>query len=232
MSGIVLLGGGGHCRAVLGVLERLGEYEVHGISDLAEMKGQHVLPGYPIDLVDSDLEKIYPQTRQAFVSLGDKLILRRTLYRLATDIGYVLPALISPTSFVSRHAQVGPGALVMHGAVVSTASRVGANAILNTGSIVEHDCEVGDHSHIAPGAVLCGRVWIGELTLVGANSVVLPGVRIGHHVVLGAGSVVTKDVPDNVYVAGNPARLLSQSQQQRQLTAGQRTQQGSNEIGL
>ncbi len=43
---------------------------------------------------------------------------------------------------------------------------------------------------------------------VGANSIVLPGVRVGVNAVVGAGSVVTKDVPDGVVVAGNPARRI------------------------
>ncbi len=36
----------------------------------------------------------------------------------------------------------------------------------------------------------------------------LPGVTIGDNVVVGAGAVVTKDVPSNVMVAGNPARVI------------------------
>ncbi len=43
---------------------------------------------------------------------------------------------------------------------------------------------------------------------VGAHSVILPGVSVGQNVAIGAGSVVTKDVPANVIVAGNPARVV------------------------
>ncbi|HAI40259.1 MAG TPA: acyltransferase, partial [Maribacter sp.] len=43
---------------------------------------------------------------------------------------------------------------------------------------------------------------------VGANAILLPGVTIGHNSIVGAGSIVTKDVPDNVVVAGNPAKVL------------------------
>ncbi len=41
-----------------------------------------------------------------------------------------------------------------------------------------------------------------------ANVVVLPGVTIGHDAVIGAGSVVTKDIPPNVFAAGNPCRVV------------------------
>jgi maltose O-acetyltransferase len=39
---------------------------------------------------------------------------------------------------------------------------------------------------------------------------ILPGVTIGNGVTIGAGSVVTKNVPDNVVVAGNPAKIIKQ----------------------
>jgi acetyltransferase-like isoleucine patch superfamily enzyme len=44
---------------------------------------------------------------------------------------------------------------------------------------------------------------------VGAT--ILPGVRIGDEVIVGAGSVVTRDVPSNVIVAGNPARIIREN---------------------
>lgn len=49
---------------------------------------------------------------------------------------------------------------------------------------------------------------IGEDCWFGGNCIVLPGVTIGRGVTVGAGSVVTKNVPDFVVVAGNPARIL------------------------
>jgi len=43
---------------------------------------------------------------------------------------------------------------------------------------------------------------------VGAGAVVLPGVTIGERAMVGAGAVVTKDVPPDVVVVGNPARVM------------------------
>ncbi len=51
-------------------------------------------------------------------------------------------------------------------------------------------------------------VHIGRNCWFGAGCIVLPGVTIGDNVVVGAGSVVTKDIPSNVVVVGNPARIL------------------------
>ena len=51
-------------------------------------------------------------------------------------------------------------------------------------------------------------VVIGSDVWVGGGAIILPGVRIGSRAVIGAGSVVTRDVPDGVFAAGNPCRVI------------------------
>ena len=51
-------------------------------------------------------------------------------------------------------------------------------------------------------------VEIGEDVWVGGGAIILPGVRIGARTVIGAGSVVTRDIPDDVFAAGNPCRVI------------------------
>ncbi len=49
---------------------------------------------------------------------------------------------------------------------------------------------------------------IGSGCFIGANAVILRGVTIGDNVIIGAGSVVTKDIPDNLFAAGVPAKVM------------------------
>jgi maltose O-acetyltransferase len=49
---------------------------------------------------------------------------------------------------------------------------------------------------------------IGADVWVGGGALILPGVRIGSRSVIGAGSVVTRDIPDDVFAAGNPCRVI------------------------
>lgn len=58
------------------------------------------------------------------------------------------------------------------------------------------------------GYTKIGNVTIGNNVFVGAQSVILPNVTIGNNVVIGANSTVTSNIPDNVVVAGSPARVL------------------------
>jgi maltose O-acetyltransferase len=51
-------------------------------------------------------------------------------------------------------------------------------------------------------------VTIGDDVWVGGGAIILPGVTIGSRSVIGAGSIVTRDVPDGVFAAGNPCRVI------------------------
>jgi len=70
--------------------------------------------------------------------------------------------------------------------------------------ILAHDASM----HRYFGLARIGKVEIGDRVFIGAGSIVLPGVSIGCDVIIGAGSVVSRDIPDNVVAAGNPARML------------------------
>jgi len=49
---------------------------------------------------------------------------------------------------------------------------------------------------------------IGDNVWIGGGAILLPGISIGHNTTIGAGSVVTKDVPDDVFAAGNPCKVI------------------------
>lgn len=66
----------------------------------------------------------------------------------------------------------------------------------------------------AKGLEFARPVTIGDDVWIGGSVVVCPGVTIGNRTVIGAGSVVTKDIPSDVFAAGNPCRVI------RDLTPG------------
>jgi len=102
---------------------------------------------------------------------------------------------------------VRDGSQVMMGAVVQVGTYIGKHCIINTSASIDHDCVLEDFTFIGPNATLCGEVHIGEGSFIGAGSVILPGIKIGKNCMIGAGSVVTKDIPNNVTVYGNPAKI-------------------------
>jgi len=65
-----------------------------------------------------------------------------------------------------------------------------------------------DHRERAAGLEYAKPVTIGDDVWIGGSAVVCPGVTIGDRSVIGAGSVVTRDIPSDVFAAGNPCREI------------------------
>ena len=65
-----------------------------------------------------------------------------------------------------------------------------------------------DYKERASGLEFAKPITIGEDVWVGGSAIICPGVTIGDRVVIGAGSVVTKDIPSDVFAAGNPCKVI------------------------
>jgi len=65
-----------------------------------------------------------------------------------------------------------------------------------------------NHKQRASGLELAKPITIGEDVWIGGSAVICPGVTIGDRSVIGAGSVVTKNIPADVFAAGNPCRVI------------------------
>jgi maltose O-acetyltransferase len=65
-----------------------------------------------------------------------------------------------------------------------------------------------DHERRREGWERPAPITIGANAWLGGGVIVCPGVTIGENAVIGAGSVVLRDIPDRVFAAGNPARVI------------------------
>lgn len=125
-------------------------------------------------------------------------------------------ARIEPGAVIRDQVTIGDNAVIMMGAVINIGAEIGAGTMIDMGAILGGRATVGTNSHIGAGAVLAGviepasaePVRIGNDVLVGANAVVIEGVQVGNGSVVAAGAIVTQDVPENVVVAGVPARII------------------------
>lgn len=211
---IIGLGAGGHAKVVIEILRLTGQYNFIGLLDMRrELWGTQVLD-VPVLGDDSMLPKIQSQgVRDAFIGVGaaGDTRPRQQVFESLQSAGFRIVSVVHPGATLSPSARVGPGLSIMAGAVVNASVRIGKNVIVNTGAIIEHDCVIGNHVHIATGARLGGNVTVGAGTHIGLGGCVRQGIRIGRHVIVGAGAVAINDIPDNLVVAGVPARELMKS---------------------
>jgi len=203
VSKILLLGGGGHCKACIDVIETERIYSVSGILVASDDPARELL-GYPVLGHDSDLPALLANAQAALVTVGQikSPDTRVRLFNALAATGLALPVITSPTAHRSRHSSVGRGTILMHGVVVNTNATIGDNCIINSQALIEHDAEIGDHCHVSTGARVNGGVVVGERSFVGSGVVIKQGVRIGANVVIGAGQTVLKDLPDGSWVMG------------------------------
>lgn len=169
---LLLIGGGGHCKSCIDVIEQEGCFEIGGILDKKEHVGRTVL-GYEIIGSDEDFELLRKQFGYALITLGQikSAAIRNNLYRQLKTHGYVFPVVISPRAYVSKYASIGAGTIVMHDVLVNAGASIGKNCIINSKALVEHDVIVEDFCHISTAAVLNGGTVVKRGSFFGSNAV-------------------------------------------------------------
>jgi len=195
MDKIILIGGGGHCKSCIDVIEQQGKYQIAGIVDMPEKLHQKVL-GYEIIATDDDLSRLVNEYENFLITLGQikNPEKRIRIFQTLKESGAKLPVIISPLAYVSKHAEIGDGTIIMHHALINAGAKIGSNCIINSKALIEHDATIGDHCHIATGAVINGGVKVGSETFFGSNAVCKEYIEIGKNTVIGCGAKIIKNV--------------------------------------
>lgn len=184
----------------------------HGkvVADIIRCSG-HTLVGWIDDKPSADtllwdrFRSLHPDGTIA-LGIGEN-IARESIAKKVGEAGYSLATLIHPSAVISDSAIIKEGSVIMPLAVVNADAHIGEGCIVNSGAIVEHDCVLENYVHLSPNATLAGGVQIKNRTHVGMGALILQNITVGAGSVVAAGSVVTKDVSDNVLVAGVPALI-------------------------
>lgn len=125
---------------------------------------------------------------------------------------------------IGDNTKIGPFVEIQKNAFIGSSCKIQSHTFICEGVTIEDDVFVGHGvmftNDIYPratgstGALQTEADWKVIPTLVkkgasiGSNATILCGITIGANSIIGAGSVVTKDIPDNVIAAGNPARVI------------------------
>ena len=207
----ILLGSGGHARALLGLIRECGLPLMGCVSPQPpDSKWQKECPW----LGDDDaLEGFIKQSVKVVNGIGStrSTALRRNIFNKIRQRGFYFGSLVHPSAIIAQEVMFSEGVQVFPRVIIQPGVKIADNVLLNSGCIIEHECEIGAHSHIAPGAVLSGGVIVGVGVHLGASSAIIQGARIGDNAIVGMGAVVLNDVPDNTIVVGNPARTLNRT---------------------
>ena len=191
MKKIILIGGGGHCKSVIDVIEQENKFQIAGIVDKHELLDSKIL-GYQVIGNDSDLEKLSKKYKYALITIGQikSVSPRLKLFALIKKLGFFMPYIISPNAYVSKHSKVGNGTVLMHNVVINTNVYIGENCIINSKALIEHDCIIDNHCHISTNAIINGGVKIGAESFVGSNVTTKNNIRIKKKSFIKAGTLI------------------------------------------
>ncbi|MEO0772399.1 MAG: sugar O-acetyltransferase [Pseudomonadota bacterium] len=150
----------------------------------------------------------------------DETVLRRqVLEDLLDDVGEGV--WIEPPFFCDYgdNIRLGAGVFINLNCVILDGAKVeiGAGTLLGPGVQIyatshplDPDARIYDKGGVPAYRTVAAPVTIGEKVWIGGGVLILPGVEIGQGTTVGAGSVVTESLPERVFAAGNPARILRQ----------------------
>jgi acetyltransferase-like isoleucine patch superfamily enzyme len=127
-------------------------------------------------------------------------------------------AVYNPVAYARRIGVVIQGRVKIYGSSYAMFSSepylvtLGDNVYISVNArFVCHDGSTLPFRKDIPDLELAGEIVVGDNVFVGMGALILPNVKIGNNCIIGANSVVTKNVPDGVIVAGNPARIVRQT---------------------
>lgn len=191
MKQLLLIGAGGHCKACIDVIEQIGKWQIVGVIDRKDSGVEEVL-GYPVIGCDDDLVELRQKYDYAFVTVGQirSAEIKIKLFNRLRTLGFKQPGLVSPLAYVSKHATIGEGTIVMHYSMVNAAAKIGENCIINSKALVEHDVLIENHCHISTGAIINGGVSVGKKSFIGSQATTRQNLIIPPKSFINAGSLV------------------------------------------
>lgn len=194
MDRVIIIGAGGHCRAILSILRDTGLMESEGIYDIGTPRHNEKIMGVPVMGNILSFEKCLDiQNKSVILAIGDNKQ-RRYWFDKLNNLGCHFPNLIAKSAYVDPSSKLGVGNVICPLSFIGPESELENNIIVNTSAIVEHEVSVRSHSHLAPGSIVSGRSKIGLQVFVGANATIIKKAQVADESTIGAGAVVTKDI--------------------------------------
>ena len=203
MSGVLILGAGGHAKVIADILFCQGTVVQGFLDDDPELWGRTRL-GLPVLGAINQCFKYEPDG--LIIGIGNNLVRQRIAELLTPQALSLWCNAIHPQATIAGSVQMGRGIVVGAKAVINPDSILGHHVVINTAATVDHDCTINDFAHVAPGVNLGGEVFVGKGAFLGIGSSLIPGIRIGDWAKIGAGSVVVRDLPSGSVAFGVPAK--------------------------
>lgn len=205
---VIIYGAGGHAKVLTEIIEKQGLFQLAGYV-CTNPCGQEGFREYKVLGSEEELDTLITtySIEGTLVGIGDnwkrwKIVKRVSERHLTLEFVTV----IHPSAQIASDVEIGPGTVVMAGAVINPGTRIGCHCIINTGVLVDHDNTIGDFVTLAPGSMTGGEVVVGDFTAICLGAHVINKITIGEHCVIGAGATLLQNAPSLCTLYGCPAK--------------------------
>jgi sugar O-acyltransferase (sialic acid O-acetyltransferase NeuD family) len=141
------------------------------------------------------------------VALGDVIFKKTYTIKIFAKKGRFF-SLIHPSVNISPNTFIGEGVILFHHNLISCDCVIGNHVIVHPFCDFGHDVKIGNFCNFGAYTFLGGFVQIDDLVTIHPHSSVMPHRRIKQNSIVGSGSVVMRNIPGNVTVHGNPAKII------------------------
>lgn len=185
---LLLVGAGGFGRVVLE--HAIQSYDCAFVDD-GPSQGT-IVDGIPVIGRTDELEKFFPEYKLLIVTIGNNSF-REKVYKNAEKIGFSFPNIIDPSAYISPHATIGTGCIILNNAVVQNGASIGNGCVLNPGVEAHQDAFVGNYCLIYTNSVVRSYTHVGDRTRIGSTVTVSNGCQLPEDSDIEDGTVVKTD---------------------------------------
>lgn len=207
---LVLYGGGGLSSEVFELAKVINRWdEILFVDDAVSEYHKDTIK---LEDLTERVSKFVSDKYEFIISVGEPK-LRKLLYGKISAIKNITPTtLIHPSAFIATNSEILPGAIVNFNCFVSANVKIDKNVYLQPISSIGHNTEIKAHSVISTFSSIAGNCSVGECAYVGMNATLIQESTIGDNTIVGMGSVVMKSFESNLTLLGNPARIISNNE--------------------
>lgn len=208
-----IYGAGGLAMECSSLAEKINAETKHWTSfvfilDEAYRTGEaDTLLDYPIMSFEKTLETYGKEELEFIVGVGE-VSAKQVIFEKLKANGCRITNLIHPETSIHRSVKLGEGVMIGRNAAIAPMVTIGNNVLIRGNTVIGHDAVLGDNIEQCAFSIIGGHNVIGSNTFIGLHSCLREDIKVGDHVIIGMGSIVTKDVPANVVIYGNPARVV------------------------
>lgn len=195
LSKIWILGSGGHAKSCVDLIESTKKFKIIGIISQKKNKtSQKFLKKYKIMDTENDYKKIYKVCKNIAIGIAfyKNLPLRDKVFKNLKKIGFKLPIIISPRSYISPGTVVDEGTQIFHGVTINKNVNIGQNCIINSHSLIEHDVNIEKNSQVSTGVIVNGGCVIKKNSFVGSGSILRENIKLKENSFIKMGTLLKK----------------------------------------